>query len=325
MFNLFYFKDKVPVVSWRNLFELVRRLKGLLLRVPLISSASITREVSLAAVHFVRHVIRLKRKSGYLFTALYFFQCGVSLQRFYAGCYDPKASISVPVSLTRSGIPRVIPAVLRSHLRRRDSHGDMLVKGMSWEPTWKSTPIQDSFLRSKLNFSVDEKVDRLCNRYSRFQNIFVNLKHEIAAFIFKVNKIHSLQDGFFSPGILWYPRVLYPLDYRMNTWYANWDLDYFERCVGPYFATLLGAYKGLPIASGRLSQVIEGSGKRRIFAICNYVQQRLLRPVHDWAMNVLKRLPSDGTFNQERPLLRLRELKRDNLFSFDLKSATVGH
>lgn len=133
MFNLFDFKDKVPVVSWRNLFELVRRLKGLLLRVPLISSASITREVSLAAVHFVRHVIRLKRKSGYLFTALYLKQCGVSLQRFYAGCYDPKASISVPVSLTRSGIPRVIPAVLRSHLRRRDSHGDMLVKlYLSW-------------------------------------------------------------------------------------------------------------------------------------------------------------------------------------------------
>ena len=81
--------------------------------------------------------------------------------------------------------------------------------------------------------------------------------------------------------------MIYPLEYSQNTWFENWDLDYFESCVGPYFASLLPAYKGLPIASGRLAQVIEGSGKRRIFAICNYVQQRLLRPVHDWAMRVL--------------------------------------
>lgn len=133
MERLFYFKELVPVASWRDLFEQVRKLKGLLLRVPLISSASLTREVGLAAVSFVRFVVRLRRRSGYLFTALYLKQCAVSLQRYYAGCYDPKASLSVPVSLTRSGIPTVIPAVLRAHLRRRDSHGDRLVKlDLSW-------------------------------------------------------------------------------------------------------------------------------------------------------------------------------------------------
>lgn len=103
---------------------------------------------------------------------------------------------------------------------------------------------------------------------------------------------------------------------------SHLDLEYFEKSVGPYFASLLGASKGLPLATGRLAQVIEGSGKRRIFAICNYVKQRLLYPVHKWAMEVLSHIPMDGTFNQVGPLLRLREQRKDYVFSFDLKSAT---
>lgn len=38
--------------------------------------------------------------------------------------------------------------------------------------------------------------------------------------------------------------------------------------------------------------------RRCIFAIENYVNQRLLRPIHDWAMEVLKRIPVNGTFQR---------------------------
>lgn len=31
----------------------------------------------------------------------------------------------------------------------------------------------------------------------------------------------------------------------------------------------------------------------------------LLKPYHDWAMEILSKLPQDGTFNQERPLDRM--------------------
>lgn len=63
---------------------------------------------------------------------------------------------------------------------------------------------------------------------------------------------------------------------------------------------------------------IEGGGKRRIFAICNYVRQNLLRP--DWSMRVLRSIRCDGTFHQERPLAFVKD--KTDLFSFDLKSAT---
>lgn len=54
-------------------------------------------------------------------------------------------------------------------------------------------------------------------------------------------------------------------------------------------------------------------------AIGNYLKQRLLRPVHDWAMEVLDRIPQDGTFKQEAPPFVYRPM---DIYSFDLKSAT---
>ncbi|KAH0685030.1 hypothetical protein KY289_022782 [Solanum tuberosum] len=367
------------------MFEHARRLKGLLFRVPLVATASMSKEIALAGCSFVKQVRYLKQKSGFLYTALYLKQCAVSLQRYYAGNYHKGDLLSVPVSLTRCGIPKIIPAVLRKHVRAKSDRGDKLVKlylswfglaklilvakkvtkatfssmasphpdigrvlevldeiktsfrdlqpiylphlqniplelGMSWEPTWKSTPLLDNFVRS-FDLKVDDTVDKEAAKYAKDHNIFVNLKHEIAAFIWNIQKIHSIPDGFFSPGILWSKMVYYPFD-RNNTRFANEMFNYFESAVGPYFSTLLGAYTGVPLATGRLAQVIEGGGKRRIFAICNYIKQRLLFPVHKWAMKVLSSIPTDGTFDQERPLLRFKSKRKRQTFSFDLKSAT---
>jgi len=74
------------------------------------------------------------------------------------------------------------------------------------------------------------------------------------------------------------------------------------------------------MVEGRLGQSVEGGGKRRVFAIGNYINQRLLKPVHDWLMSVLRMLPMDGTFNQEGPLDRLEGER--HVFSYDLKNAT---
>lgn len=42
----------------------------------------------------------------------------------------------------------------------------------------------------------------------------------------------------------------------------------------------------------------------RVFAIANPLFQALVRPLHDWVMDVLRRLPTDGTYNQTAPLAR---------------------
>ena len=55
-----------------------------------------------------KRVIRLNRKSGPLFTALYLKQCAGSLQQAYAGVAQPHGLLPVPVSLTRSGYPTTV-------------------------------------------------------------------------------------------------------------------------------------------------------------------------------------------------------------------------
>lgn len=115
------------------MFEHARLLKGLLFRVPLVATASMSKEIALAGCSFVKQVRYLKHKSGFLYTALYLKQCAVSLQRYYAGNYHKGDLLSVPVSLTRCGIPKIIPAVLRKHVRAKSDRGDKLVKlYLSW-------------------------------------------------------------------------------------------------------------------------------------------------------------------------------------------------
>jgi hypothetical protein len=49
-------------------------------------------------------------------------------------------------------------------------------------------------------------------------------------------------------------------------------------------------------------------------SIGNYVNPRLLQPYHVWLAEVLRRLPTDGTFNQTVPLDKL--VGKMDVFSF---------
>ena len=61
-------------------------------------------------------------------------------------------------------------------------------------------------------------------------------------------------------------------------------------------------------------------GGGRLFIIGNYVKQCLLKPYHDWAMRVLRRLPNDGTYNQTAPLKYV--LDGGDVTSYDFSSVT---
>lgn len=73
---------------------------------------------------------------------------------------------------------------------------------------------------------------------------------------------------------------------------------------------------------GVLGKKVEGGGKVRIFAMLDSIRQALLRPIHDWIMSALRTIPNDGTYDQLRPLYKIRDLKKELIFSFDLTSAT---
>lgn len=150
----------------------------------------------------------------------------------------------------------------------------------------------------------------------KFRSSFTSFPHELGAFPFLLVFCHSRGEQW-SQGCLWAPRIRYAFDVRKKTFTPE-DLDWFERRIGPFLPSCDDL--GIPPITGRLGCTCEGAGKRRLFAIGNYVNQRLLKPVHQWFASVLRRVPMDGTFNQTAPLIRLVPSK--TCFSYDLKSAT---
>lgn len=73
----------------------------------------------------------------------------------------------------------------------------------------------------------------------------------------------------------------------------------------------------------RIAMLSQGGGKTRIIAIGDYWSQNILRPLHDFVMEVLRRLETDGTWNQQSQVERiLRESMGHAAYSFDLSSAT---
>lgn len=85
----------------------------------------LNKELCVGAHLFAKEVIRLVRKSGFLFTALYLnvlCHCSKLMPR-KTGLLLP-----FPVSLTRSGYPRIIPSFHRSKVGKKDETSDLLVK-----------------------------------------------------------------------------------------------------------------------------------------------------------------------------------------------------
>lgn len=117
---------------------------------------------------------------------------------------------------------------------------------------------------------------------------------------------------------LWAPRTRYAFDVN-NKMFTSDDLDWFENRIGRFLPSPDSL--GIPPITGRLGCSLEGAGKRcEAFAIGNYMNQELLRPIHKWLAAVLRRLPQDGTFNQTGPLKGL--VGSLECFSYDLTAAT---
>lgn len=74
----------------------------------------------------------------------------------------------------------------------------------------------------------------------------------------------------YNSGLLWTKRGgALPLIQVTRT---QRDADYFDACIGPFGPT--PDELGLPLVGGKLAQLVEGGGKRRIIGIGNYVNQR---------------------------------------------------
>lgn len=175
-----------------------------------------------------------------------------------------------------------------------------LFQGIVWKPSWKTLPNYRIYKAMRMELSP-----------------YICQTAELKSFGSLLRYIHAIGQQF-SPLILWLERTRFAFD-KDNDAFCLKDLKEIEDKIAPYPVNCepqrLRAYR-----LGRLGQACVGGAKRRIFAIGNSICQSLLKPVHNWLMDVLKMIPSDGTFNQSKPIERLRGATF--ISSVDLSAAT---
>lgn len=161
-----------------RLGELPRRVIGLLNKVQLCVFGCLTKEICIAIFLFAKWMHGFQKKAGWLATALYL-TASVCLMRYYASSFDRHEPLPYPIPLTRSGLPRCIPAFHRRLIMARDERADKLVKGYLSFFTLSKLIL----VRKKENFQfetivedshdsfdillrdVQDKVVSLCKRY----------------------------------------------------------------------------------------------------------------------------------------------------------------
>lgn len=365
MKTLFHVILRITALSWRRALESSRSLKGHLAKVSLILFFSLTKERCLAAHHFAKKIVGMGRKSGWLHVSIYCKHAAASLQTAYVGEFPIHQPF--PISLSRSGYPRIIPAYHRHVIMLGGDRADDLVKlYMSFFSLTKAIPLAKRVSQSTFDSIVtpltqdeEESVNNMANvvkqmlptlvaryipwvttiplrqgmtwlptwkaipNYKVFKGFdlpkspYIVWPLELRCFASMLRFIHSKGEQF-SPLCLWPSRIRFALDPN-NKIYTNKDLDACENSFAPRLPNVEGP-AAKHFCFGRLGSSVEGRAKRRIFAIGNYVCQRLLKPVHEFLMDVLKRLPSDGTFNQTGPLKHL--VDKEAYYSYDLSAAT---
>lgn len=74
---------------------------------------------------------------------------------------------------------------------------------------------------------------------------------------------------------------------------------------------------------GKLALKYEAAGKVRVFAIVDFWTQMAMYPLHNWIFDLLKKLPTDGTFDQEKAVRTFAvENSKEKIYSYDLSAAT---
>jgi len=201
--------------------------------------------------------------------------------------------------------------------------------GFSWEPVFTSGPNTykspgECMVHPDWQVLWDKICARRYGRRSKKKRYSLTLLHTLpvdATALMTLWKPELLTD---VAALLYHPRTFYPEDgYSKTVTPVKEGVNGFNWLMESLIAVAEKLWwpsmKTRP-ESGRFGLSLEGAGKVRVFAIPNPILQRLMKPLHDWEMSILRRLETDGTYNQLSPLWRLQGKKE--LYSFDLKSAT---
>jgi len=338
MFN--YFKtSKRPKISKKAWISL-REIKVYFDEVIWVSRMSILKdELSILRVR----VYNLIKKSGFQFTFKYLKAVLHLTIRFLSGrpifIYAPKGSPYIRID--SNGLPKILPLKLRRFLIDCDLVKDSRTLGAILSlisifrvfPTHvkpKLDTIVSSFTGSiktfshyKLKLACEDLLNNIINRKPNFVCKIIG-GESAGPNGFKA----AWTSGIDALAFIHEPKLLFSLSlwfWRYSKLLFFWL--YFLILLGiiPYIILLVlsPVLRSNPLIAGRLSVVYNVAGKARVIAITNWWIQAAFKPLHDDLFKILKDIPEDGTFDQDKPLDILLSKELDSkIYSFDLSAAT---
>jgi len=334
-----------------------QRLIALCISITRLAVGGMTRDRLRAIYSFSKVVILLYRTRGQKGLVLWLKASNICLMTATGGA--PKKDsrdVGAFVALSRSGIPRVIPALHRHRIRRGD---DQLLRlwlslfGLFRVLKYPAEIKTETITRPGVNLSVPflsswetwlkdhffKGIESVTDENYKGMNPELLPTPELLA-LAQSGACSKPQMSSFSSrawaAYIWVTGAMHvPGPKHMGREVPpNWgeSLPWYLHYCGQYEGTkslwtkmeTVASYDptGYPFA-GRLATKLEAAGKVRVFAMVDYWTQVALKPLHDTIFAMLKEIPSDGTFDQHKPTLALiKRNKTGYLASFDLSAAT---
>lgn len=333
-----------PIV---NLLLLVARSVGWKMNLSLVK----------VTITFARNIHMIVKKSGTRFAVLYLKALSTTTMQSLGGHkLENMSPMGLRFARTGTGLPRIIPTLHRVRLRRGDY---LLMKyWLSMFALYRVILIPCNFsfksivLPSTMRFSLLQEFQTFVRAHlvPAIKELYSDSKMADALWEDPMDFVRGLRSSPFllsksspavrrsvdsrqespistSPGgvihaaYLWTIDPLYPFLKNWCELTGNlWVINRIESWTKGYSPSYLKTGKGGSL--GRLGFKEEAAGKMRIFAIVDPWTQWLMKPLHDGISSLLRLIPQDGTFDQLKPLERLRKMEGIPLYSLDLSTAT---
>jgi hypothetical protein len=302
----------------------------------------------LIANNFLQFIFKMKKNHGSPFTIKWLKACSVSLQKWLGG--DKLKSlreieVNLPLPRLVNGCPAIINRMDRFSMKKGDIRiirfwhslfsiyrvleipGQLKIKTIL-DPFNGDEKFLDSLLKEALNTSWPDWIKDVQNKnlapttfhitgkaspsnvnssFGILTDIYLLLSHEDGKIVFdNIMKYLSIV------GLKW------------NT------LKFLERINSAKEILLDLPEDSLPIKSsmnspfGQFATKHEAAGKIRVFALVDSVTQSVMKPLHEAIFLLLRKLPNDGTFDQDAAVVRCSQkaILYNQAYSFDLSAAT---
>jgi len=282
---------------------------------------------------FARKVSLMTRKSGSKWTTIYLKTCSIMLQQAASGHYIPDLTgFGCRPSRSKSGLPRIIPAYHRKMIKK----GNKLILRF-WLTCFNLYREIDFPGKLKMKtitaISTESSRSRMIGGHlEAFKQLFGNLldlPFESGSLfpIYQAGPTTVRIQGVYSTHPESVARSLSTLEMPEFSLIRDSLLTVARLTNNQTLLYLRGLM--LPNVEahtpvkflGKLAIKEESAGKVRLFAMVDPWTQWALKPLHKRLFEMLKKLPTDGTFDQLAPLRRL-PFGKNSIYSFDLSAAT---